>query len=119
MNEHEATFLKKMLRTRKAEALEWLSAETPKSMRVLGELEHKPAVALVQRFYDAGAVKVLAIDIKDWAGGESSNVLIVELPQEARSRKALFKLEAEVVEPEGFEGATDDGKQQYLYVGVK
>ena len=117
MNEHEAKFLKKMLRTRKAEALEWLRAETPKSMRVLGELEHEPAVALVQRFYDAGAVKVLAIDIKDWAGGESSNVLIVEIPSDARPRKRLFKLQAEVVEPQGFEGDVDDGRQ-YLFVGV-
>src|SRR4051812_44028356 len=87
MNEHEAKFLKKMLRTRKAEALEWLGAETPKSMRVLGELEHEPAVALVQRFYHAGAVTVLVVDIQDWAGGESANDLIVELPSDARLRK--------------------------------
>jgi hypothetical protein len=118
MNEHEAKFVKKILRTRKAEAMEWLRAETPKSLRVLGELEHESAVALVQRFYDAGAVKVLVIDIQDGAGGESANVLIVDLPSDVRLRKQLFKLQAEVVEPQGFEGDADDG-DRYLFVGVK
>jgi hypothetical protein len=118
VNEHEAKFVKKLLRTRKAEAQEWLRAETPKSLRVLGELEYEPAVALVQRFYDAGAVKVLVIDIQECPGGESANDLIVNLPSDARLRKQLFKLRAEVVEPHGFEGDTDDG-DRYLFVAVK
>jgi hypothetical protein len=119
MNEHETKFLKKMLRTRKAEALEWLRAETPDSMRVLGEyLDNEAALGLVQRMYDAGAVKVLVIDIKDWAGGESSNDLLVELPSEARPRRRLLEIQAELVVPEGFEGDVDEG-QQYVFVGVK
>jgi hypothetical protein len=117
MDEHEAQFLKRMLRTRKAEALEWLRGETAASLRVLGEMETEPATALVGRLYAAGAVKVLAVDIKDWAQGESSNTLIVELPSDARSREQLFELQAEVVQPQGHEGDVDDGRQ-YLFVGL-
>jgi hypothetical protein len=117
MDEHEAKFLKKMLRTRKAEALEWLRA-APSEMRTVGELEPKDALALVRRIYDAGARKVLVADIQDSPVGEDSNVLLVELPTDTESREQLFQIQAEVVEPLGFEGDADDG-QQYLFVGLK
>src|SRR5688500_7318830 len=118
MYEREAKWINKLLRTPKAEALEWLGAHTPDSMRVLGERERAPAVALVRRFYDDGAVKVFAIDIKDWERGQSSNDLIVELPADPRLRERLFKLQAELVRARGFEGDADEG-QQFLLVGVK
>src|SRR4051794_36500696 len=89
MNKQEAIFLKKILRSRKAEALEWLLAKTPGSLRVLGEFEHDRAVALVRRIHEAGAVKVLAVEIHDWAQGESSNALIVELPADPAARSNL------------------------------
>jgi hypothetical protein len=118
MNKHEVKFLNRMLRTRKAEALEWLRAQTDKSTRVLGELGHKEAIALVRRFYEAGALQVLAVDIHDWARGQSCNDLIVELPSDEQSRQRLFKLQAEVVLPQGFEGDVDK-RQKHLFVGVK
>src|SRR5688500_16769130 len=108
MNEHEAKFLKKMLRTRKAQALEWLRAE-PSETRTVGELAPKDALALVRRIYEAGAPKVLVVDIQDGPMGEDANALMVELPPDPKSRKRLFQLQAEVVEPLGFEGDVDEG----------
>jgi hypothetical protein len=114
MPDFEAQFLRKMLRSRKAEALEWLNAQTSKSMRNLGEMEHKPSVALVRRLYKAGAAKVLAVEISSWPEGETSSDLLVELPEDDALREQLFAVQREIAEPQGFEGDEDHG-QQYLY----
>ena len=115
MNEHEAKLLKKLLRTRKAEAMSWLRGHSATSYRNLGEMEHEPSVALVRRLYDAGATKVLAVDIDQDSVGESSSDLMVELPEDADARERLFDLQREIVEPQGFEGDADEG-EQYLYL---
>jgi hypothetical protein len=82
------------------------------------EFRRKPALSLVQRFYEAGAVQVARVETEDFRGNKISNDLIVTLPTDARARERVFRLQAEVVGSQGYEAEVDVG-QQGLYVLVR
>jgi hypothetical protein len=108
-------FVKRMLATKKAEALGWLHGGSVESFRTVGEMATTAeSVAYVQRLYDAGAVRVLAVKIDEWSDGQNTGHLLVQLASDVAARRRLFALEREQAEPMGFEGSADEG-QEYLY----
>jgi hypothetical protein len=76
-------FIKKMLATRKAEALTWLKGGSPTSFRNLGEMATtEESVAFVEHLYSLGAKNVLAVKIVEWEKGENSGDVLIELPKD-------------------------------------
>jgi hypothetical protein len=113
---HEAdrAFVRKMLEKPHAEALSWLKEGSEGSMRTLGEMGRAPSERLVSKLYKLGAVKVLAAEIDPGDNGQSTDHLLVELPQDPKARAKLFKFESQHAESEGFDPTPDIG-QEYIY----
>jgi hypothetical protein len=87
-------FIAKLLRSRrKAEALHWLMGSQGTRRRALGDFKGAgPSVNLVKELYAAGAVKVIAADIKSKStGSQRTEKLVMELPSDAKLRAAIFR----------------------------
>src|SRR4051812_28059329 len=109
MDESYQQFMKQFLASNKAEAREWLRAGSDDLVRTLGEMEADESIAFVQRLYDLGAEKVLAVEIDDYAVGANTGHLLVELPADDAARERLFAFEREHAESHGFDGTPDVG----------
>lgn len=117
MNQDYLDFVREMLSSKKAEALSWLRASGPTSVRNLGELDTTDAsIAFVETIYNLGAVEVLAVQIEEYPEGQSTSYLMARLPSDQRDR--LFAFEREHAESHGFDGTEDDG-QEWLFIDVK
>ncbi len=93
-NSDHVYLVAKLLRSRrKAEASRWLLGSQPTRRRALGEFKGaKPSINLVKELYEAGALKVMAVDIKSEAtGSERTEKLVLELPSDAKLRAAIFR----------------------------
>ena len=110
-------FIKKLLANpKKGEALAWLKASSDVCFRNLGELgTTAESVAFVQRLYDLGAKDVTAVEINEYATGQNTGKLVVDLPDDPVQRSQLFHWVAQQAESRGFE-ADDDFGQSYLFV---
>jgi hypothetical protein len=108
--------IKKMLASNKADALEWLNAGEPGSLRNLGVMATTAeSVAFVQRFYNLGAKRVLACNIREYPWGQNSGHLLVQLPMDKTARAKLFLADREHAKSLGFDGVDDSG-QDYLFM---
>jgi hypothetical protein len=109
-------FIRKLLKSRsQSEALSWLK-NAGQETRTLGELSsNEESTALVQNLYDLGAVKVLAVEIDHYSGGQNTGQLIVELPTSPRKRPQLFQTISYYGERLGFEPYKDTG-QSHLFL---
>ena len=114
MDDSYQQFIKHFLTSKKSEALDWLRGGSDGSFRNLGEMESHESVEFVERLYDLGAEKVLAVEIEEYPEGATSGNLIVQLPADDVKREQLFSFEREHAESHGFEGTPDEG-QEYLY----
>lgn len=115
MNDSYHQFIKQFLASNKAEALEWLRAGSDQSFRNLGEMEADESLEFVQRLYDLGAEKVLAVKIDEYPEGANTGHLLVQLPADDAARERLFAFERNHAESHGFDGTPDEG-QEYVYL---
>jgi hypothetical protein len=106
-----------------AEALAWLRTNDG-VRRTLGELASTDeAIDLVEGFYRAGAVKVSAVKVARYSREtlyedevhENTGHLVVELPEESKRRKAVFRLQGREARRQGYDPTADTG-QRLLYV---
>lgn len=108
--------LQKMIATtpHKAEALAWLQTKDGKT-RTIGDssenLNAADSLRLAQDLYNAGAVRVVAVDIESDTFLETTSTLIVELPPAPNDRKRVFVVEARVAKANGFDSAMDTGQK--------
>lgn len=117
-------FLGKTRAADAAEAMGWLrEARNPKERTISGGdgLETawfgRKALEIVQRLYDSGAVRVTAVEISGRIEGEKNqdtSTLVVELPEDAAKRDALFRWEADYAMENGWDPATDTGQDCLL-----
>ena len=120
---NEDTYLKKLLSTtpHKQEALSWLQQKDGKE-RLIGEsnqdMDAPTSLRFVQDLYQQGATEVTAIDVDADTHLETTNTLIVKLPQEALKRKKVFQSEAKIARRGGFGAVADEG-QEYLMLHCK
>lgn len=107
---------KVMERGKSAEALAWAhEADGTDELRTIHELNNELSLQIIKDLYDLGAVKVTAAEIdSDPDFGETTNVLIVELPEDAAARRQLFQYESKHSGGLGFVGTADKG-QKYLF----
>ena len=96
----------------KAEASEWLRRS---KYHFVGELKHEASVALVDELYQLGAIQVVAVTIEGTPPYESTDRLIVFLPDDEKARRALFAWNNTPERSMGFEADVDHG-QEHLFV---
>jgi len=94
----------------------WVTESKDHDLRTIGEQSPAESIAIVKRLYEEGARKIWAVDLEIYPNeGQSTNILIVELPDEQKLRKKLFHLEARCAASEGFTPVSDDG-QHYMFL---
>lgn len=105
------------------ELMQWLAGAAATHDRSLGESgSTEDALALAKEIYDAGAVKVLAVDIEVYGDdedeeglGQNAGRLVIELPNTPADRSRVFDWVATVSESHGFDPYDDTG-QTHLFV---
>jgi hypothetical protein len=100
-----------------AEARSWLGNHRKNPHRNIGEMSHDDSKSLVERMYELGAKQVIVSEIGASPGGEyeSTDNLVVKLPEDKAARASLFDLANEHTMRMGFEPGDDYG-QEYLFV---
>jgi hypothetical protein len=114
----EEAFVRKLLRKRdRVEALGWMDGATPPTYRNLGESPAPESLALIKRLYAMGAKEVFVVDIRRNGIYESSEKLILRLPEDPAERRKVFSWANIVIIRRGFDPNEDYG-QEYLFVGL-
>jgi len=111
-------FVQKLLQSRrKAEALRWLLGSQPPRRRVLGGFTGaKSSAKLVEELYAAGAVKVIAVEIKSKpTGSHWTEKLVLELPSDAKLRESIFRWCKRQGAKVGY-SPEHDGGEKHLYL---
>jgi hypothetical protein len=108
--------LKLLQGPRVREALEWLG-ECSDPERTLGEAtDQEDSLRFVKKLYRNGAVTVYAVEIDGEEGeGQNTGRLVIELPQDKKSRAKLRRIVGNIAEEMGFDPEPECG-QRYLFV---
>ncbi len=110
--------IERLLRSsHKAEAERWLNESQAARQRTLGPFKGtKQSLEIVKELYAAGAVKILAVDIKARPNGsQHTEKLVMELPADTKLRNAIFRWCKEQGDKAGYSPETDAGeKHMYL-----
>lgn len=114
---HADPFCRKLLDTKThKEALAWVKESKDRDIRTIGEQSPETSLKIVERLYREGAEKVWAVDLQTYPNeGQSTNILVIELPTDPAPRRTLFLLEARVAASSGFDPVSDDG-QRYMFL---
>ena len=91
--EHEQLIRRLLSDRKKAEALKWLKGGGSEDKRLVGGCKtNRESIRFVKEIYDAGAIKIFAVQIHKKRGSDNHRTgkLVVELPQDAKARKAIF-----------------------------
>jgi hypothetical protein len=102
---HEEFIAKFRIQPNQSEAREWLAGD---ENRNLGEMAPEESREVIEAGYKAGAVKIIAVEIQ----GESTNCLIVELPEKGIKRKRVFEWDNELAQQSGFDPDDDWGQNE-------
>lgn len=116
--ESDDAFCERILATGKnAEARAWaLEAKGTAHLRTIHELDNAESLAIIEKLYTLGAERVMACDIDTEPGvGETTDVLIVTLPNAKEARKRLLSYERSHAGRRGFGGVKDVG-QRYMFI---
>jgi hypothetical protein len=115
--EHDRWCEQLMAKGKSAEARAWFEEGDAKGeLRTVYEFDNVRTHTIIQELYDLGAAKVTATDIDSEPGfGETTDVLIVALPQDAEHRAKLFRYENRHSGFFGLGGVSDQG-QKYLFL---
>ena len=92
----------------------WLGGHRDDYFINLGELESNEAsLQLVNRFYEAGAIEVVAVEIDKYEGeGENTGKLVVVLPEGAEQRSKVLDLCSDIAQQQGFDPLEDFGQRR-------
>jgi serine/threonine-protein kinase RIO1 len=92
-SEHERLISRLLSDRKKAEVLKWLKGGSSEDKRIVGGCKtNRESIRFVKEIYDAGAIKIFAVQIHKKRGSDSHRTgkLVAELPQDAKARKAIF-----------------------------
>src|SRR5579864_6388485 len=79
-----------------AEAREWLDDKN--TGHVIFKMSHPVAQAIVEDYYESGAVKVFVVEISEFGANQMSDTFIIELPSDPEIRKNVFACDARYTE---------------------
>jgi hypothetical protein len=104
------------------EAREWLQTGRKRGFALvtLGELDSaEESLALVEKAYAAGAVRVTAVEIDDYpdfmGGCQNTGRLVITLSDDPTERSEVLSWAGEIAEEQGFDAEKDEG-QRYVLV---
>jgi hypothetical protein len=104
------------------EAREWIQTGRKPGFALvtLGELDStEESLAIVEKAYAAGAVRVTAVEIADYpdimGGLQNTGHLVVTLPDAPSERAEVLAWAGEIAEEQGFDAETDTG-QRYVFI---
>lgn len=97
----------------KIEAIKWLTSAPAGVHRNVGEMTNEESVAYVRNLYKLGAREVAAVKLSTNRKYESTDTLILTLPNDPSARAMIFESETERVEEMGYDEEPDMG-QRYL-----
>ncbi|MGH7941322.1 MAG: hypothetical protein ACREFR_09650 [Limisphaerales bacterium] len=109
------------------EAREWLQTGRKRGFALvtLGELHStEESLALVDKAYAAGAVRVTAVEIADYPAfgtknkgklSQNTGKLVIELPEDEPERADVLTWAGQIAEEQGFDATEDEG-QRYDFV---
>jgi len=114
---HQDPFCRKLLDTKThREALAWVKESKDRDIRTIGEQSPEESSKIVERLYQDGAERVWAVGLEIYPNeGQSTNILVIELPTDPKLRRKLFRLESRVAASEGFDPVSDDS-QHYMFL---
>ncbi|MGH7981453.1 MAG: hypothetical protein ACREE6_18905 [Limisphaerales bacterium] len=99
-------FINKFLRKpNRVEARQWLAGNEGRN---LGEMAQEESREFIEEGYNAGATKILAVEID----GNTTNCLIVYLPPSGPKRKQVFEWHGEAAQRCGFDPYEDWGQNE-------
>lgn len=114
-NSGESYRVRELLKRKdKAEALKWLTSSPAGVYRNIGEMTDKESIAYVRRLYRLGAREVVIAELQRNGEYESTNNVVLTLPDDRSARRAIFEFETDRVEEMGFEQDSDTG-QKHLW----
>ena len=87
------------------EARQWLAGD---ENRFIGEMTPEASREWIGEGYQAGAIKILAVDIAD----DTTNCLIVELPPKGKKRERVFRWSNQRAQSDGFDPDLDWGQNE-------
>ena len=115
VDENESFIKARLANPNKAEARSWLEdIHSDEYFVNLGELESsEKSLDLVNSFYDAGAVEVIAVEIDKYEDeGENAGKLVIVLPEDKEQRAKVLDLCSNIVEEQGFDRLEDFGQKR-------
>lgn len=109
--------IQEFLAGKKRSAKEWLGEAIEPGARTLGEMDHAVSMLLVDSLLGLGAAEVLAVKIesRDDSEHETTNHLVVELPEDAHTRARVFAFVNAYSKWMGFDAERDE-EQSHLYL---
>lgn len=109
-------FIRKLLKRKdKAEAMTWLRGHNSAPYRNIGEMTNENSIEFVRQLYDFGAIEIVVVDIARNPPFESTDSLVVTLPDRPALRGAILEFSNRRALEMGLEEVQDLG-QQYLFV---
>ena len=114
IDENESFIEARLANQNKAEVRSWLeNTHTDEYFVNLGELgSNEESLDLVDKFYDAGAVEVIAVEIDKYEEGENTGKLVIVLPEDTEKRAKVLGLCSEIAEGQGFDRVEDFGQKR-------
>lgn len=86
------------------------------ALATIGEQSPEQSRKIVERLYQERAEQVCAVNLEIYPNeGQSTNVLVIELPNNPKLRRKLFLFEARVAASGSFQPVSDDG-QHYRFL---
>ena len=112
--EQDAYYEQMMSVGKSAEALAWAREATDEDRRTIDEYENDRTLEIIEEIYQRGAAKVTAVEIDVDPGiGETTDILIVTLPEDPSQRAEVLKCRSLLPQWTGIGGTADRG-QKYL-----
>jgi len=111
------TFCIKMLQSQnQKEALSWLHEAKTISDRTIGEMDTQESLYIITDLYSLGAEDIIAVEISptSW-GGETTDLVVLKLPEDRKKREVLFHWEKSHAEKNGFDAVKDEG-QSFMFI---
>ena len=114
-NSGESETVRKLLKRKdKVEAIKWLTSAPAGVYRNIGEMTDKESISYVRKLYKLGAREVILAELQLGEVYESTNNVLITLPENRSARRAIYEFETDRVEEMGFEQDLDSG-QKYLW----
>ena len=117
MNNEDIFCLEMLEKPDKAEAMQWFKEGISNGkVRTVGELNEKKTEKILTNLYELGSITVFAVEIDSYEDGDqTTDSLIVELPEDKNLRAKLFKEIGKHAIKQGFDPDEDVG-QKYLFM---